>query len=71
MSMKKVYICDLCHEKSKEPSDFVGLKFTSSTTFLFSDANKTDGTHICYSCLEQLKTEIYHQQPNSKRPEEI
>jgi len=57
MAMKKVYTCNLCGD-SKEPNVLVGLNFKNMSEFTLSESSKTDGAHICLSCLKQLKEHL-------------
>ena len=61
--MKKIYTCNLCLEQ-RDPSIMRGLHFSNMTDFTITKPDKTDGTHVCLKCLQQLKTQL-----NSKEME--
>lgn len=53
MSLKKIYSCNMCVSE-KPKSELVGLYFKNLTEFELTEPEKTDGQHICKSCLSQL-----------------
>jgi len=58
MSAKKVYTCDLCREKIKDPEKSLALYFSDLTKFTLGGYSASDGTHICQSCARQLKKHL-------------
>lgn len=55
--MTKIYKCDLCRDV-KQPAELRGLRFSTNTKFKIDTAYSTDGTHICITCLDQLRDQI-------------
>ena len=55
MGMTKVYSCDICRVKIKEPNECFGVCFSGTKNFVLDRHYKTDGVHICHSCVRQLK----------------
>ena len=54
MGMKKIYTCNICREELKDPSKSFGLNFTNLYEFTLGGYGCTDGTHICFRCINQL-----------------
>ncbi len=54
MGMKKVYTCNLCRDEIKDPDKSFGLHFITYNKFDLRNAGSTDGTHICFRCINQL-----------------
>jgi len=55
MSKKSTYTCNICNKIIKNMSECVGIKFSDLTEFTLGGYDCTEGTHICYSCIRQLK----------------
>jgi len=58
MTMKQLYICDICREEIKDTTNLFGVYFKNMTNFELSGHKSTDGQHICYRCAKQLKEQL-------------
>ena len=55
--MKQIYSCNICSD-NKLPNHLIGCNFKNLTEFKLANARKTDGTHICVQCAQQLKDQL-------------
>lgn len=56
MTMKKLYSCNLCGDEFN-PNFLVGMRFAGAKKFEISYARQTDGTHVCFRCMDQIYTQ--------------
>lgn len=54
MGMKRIYTCDICRDKIEDPRKSFGLNFTNLKDFTLGGYGCTEGTHICFNCINQL-----------------
>ncbi len=67
MSFKAVYTCDICREDALK-ANIRGCNFSGMRTFKISDAESTQGVHICIGCLDQLKAQLCRMGSNYAEP---
>jgi hypothetical protein len=62
MSMEKIYSCDICRDRIKNPNLSFGVNFSNMKEFTLGGNGCTEGVHICYSCARQLIEHLNHVQ---------
>ena len=63
MSVKKVYKCNICRDEKITP-ELMGVMFSGNTVFTLGMPSSTDGVHICFDCLKQLKAHLENKEFN-------
>jgi len=63
MSVKKVYTCNICRD-GKETPELMGVMFSVNNIFTLGMPSSTDGVHICFDCLKQLKAHLENKEFN-------
>ena len=58
MSAKKIYTCDICSKNIKNPENSFGINISKLNNLLLGGYGATDEKHVCYSCAEELRTQL-------------